>query len=64
MRKCKATLTLNKSAYIRMCILNLSNSVMITSKVNTVTTPNYYLPRLIVSFIIYEIKTEDVFSKL
>lgn len=64
MRKSKATLTLDKSAYIRMCILSLSNSVMITSKINTVTTPNYYLLRLIVSFIIYEIKTEDVFSKL
>ena len=64
MRKSKVTLTLNKSACIRMCILNLSNSVMITSKTNRVTTPNYYLLRLIVSFIVYEIKTEDVFSKL
>ena len=47
-RKNKFTLTLNKPAYIGMCILELSkvlitNSIIITLKINMVTTQDYYL---------------------
>ena len=53
MRKKKVTLTLNKPAYIGMCILELSkvlitNSIMITLKINTVTSQDYYSQTLIV----------------
>ena len=52
--KSKVTLTLNNSAYIGMCILELSkvfkrtNSIMITLKINMATTQDYYLQTLIV----------------
>ena len=51
--KNKVTLTLNKPAYIGMCILELSkvlslNSIMIALKINMVTTQNSYSQTLII----------------
>ena len=51
-RKNKVTLTLNKSAYIGMCILDLSKVLMYEfhydyiKKINMVTTQDYYSKRL------------------
>ena len=50
--KNKATLMLNKPAYIGMCLLQLSKvlmySIMVTLKINMVTTENSYSQALIV----------------
>ena len=48
----KVTLTLNKQAYVGMCILDLSkyccmDSIMITLKIDMVTIQDYYLLALI-----------------
>ena len=52
-RKNKVTLALNKTGYIQMYILELkkcccANSIMITVKINMVTTQDYYSQTLIV----------------
>ena len=67
--KNKVALTLNKP-YIGMCILELSkvlcmNSIMITLKINMVTTKNSYSQTLmyeICESLMYGIKTEDVYE--
>ena len=51
-RKSKITLTLNKPAYARVYILDLSKvlmyEIMITLKINMVTTQDFHLLTLIV----------------
>ena len=51
-RKSKITLTLNKPAYVRVYILDLSKvlmyEIMITLKINMVTTQDFHLLTLIV----------------
>ena len=66
-RKNKVTLTLNKSAYIRMCILELSKLLMYKFHYNSIK--NKYDNNSRLSFtdtdcLMYDIETEDAYKDL
>ena len=64
-RKSKITLTLNKSFYVRMCILDLSKVLMYKFHYDYVKNKNGNNSRLLLAdtdSLMYKVKTENVYE--